>query len=60
MYVPCRDRCVVKGKSYGRSWLLKLIKKGAGEMAQWLRVLAVLPEVLNSIPSNHMVAHNYL
>jgi hypothetical protein len=33
---------------------------GAGEMAQQLRALAALPEVLNSIPSNHMVAHNHL
>ena len=29
-------------------------------MAQWLRALAVLPEVLSLIPSTHMVAHNYL
>jgi hypothetical protein len=28
---------------------------GAGEMAQWLRALTALPEVLRSIPSNHMV-----
>jgi hypothetical protein len=27
-------------------------------MDQWLRALAVLPEVLSSIPSTHMVAHN--
>jgi hypothetical protein len=27
-------------------------------MPQRLRALAVLPEVLSSIPSNHMVAHN--
>jgi hypothetical protein len=33
---------------------------GAGEMAQWLRALTALPENLSSIPSNHMVAHNYL
>ena len=26
---------------------------GAGEMAQWLRALAALPEVLSLIPSNH-------
>jgi hypothetical protein len=32
----------------------------AGEMAQWLRVLTALLEVLSSIPSNHMVAHNRL
>jgi hypothetical protein len=29
-------------------------------MAQRLRALTALPEVLNSIPSNHMVAHNHL
>jgi hypothetical protein len=33
---------------------------GGREMAQQLRALAALPEVLSSIPSNHMVAHNYL
>jgi hypothetical protein len=33
---------------------------GSGEMAQWLRALTALPEVLSSIPSNHMVAHNHL
>jgi len=32
----------------------------AGEMAQCLRALTALPEVLSSIPSNHMVAHNHL
>jgi hypothetical protein len=32
---------------------------GAGEMAQRVRALAALPEVLSSIPSNNMVvAHN--
>ncbi|XP_040595036.1 glyoxylate reductase/hydroxypyruvate reductase isoform X1 [Mesocricetus auratus] len=34
--------------------------QGAGEMAQRLRALTALPEVLSSIPSNHMVAHNHL
>jgi len=29
-------------------------------MAQGLRALAALPEVLSSNPSNHMVAHNHL
>ena len=30
-------------------------------MAQWLRILTALPEVLSSILSNHiMVAHNHL
>jgi hypothetical protein len=32
----------------------------AGEMAQQLRALAALLEVLSSIPSNHMVAHSHL
>jgi len=32
----------------------------AGMMAQWLRALTALPEVLSSNPSNHMVAHNHL
>ena len=32
---------------------------GAGEMAQWLRALTALPEVLSSNPGNHMVAHNH-
>ena len=31
---------------------------GAGEMAQWLRALTALSEVLSSFPSNHMVTHN--
>jgi hypothetical protein len=35
-------------------------KARAGEMAQWLRALSALPEVLSSNPSNHMVAHNHL
>ena len=32
----------------------------AGEMAQQLRALTTLLEVLSSIPSNHMVAYNHL
>jgi hypothetical protein len=31
----------------------------AGEMTQRLRALIALPEVLSSIPNNHMVAHNH-
>jgi hypothetical protein len=34
--------------------------QGAGEVAQWLRVLTALSEFLSSIPSNHMVAYNHL
>jgi hypothetical protein len=29
-------------------------------MAQWIRALTALPEVMSSIPSNHMVVHNHL
>ena len=32
----------------------------AGEIAQRVPVLAALPEILSSIPSNHMVASNHL
>jgi hypothetical protein len=31
-----------------------------GEIAQWLRALTALPEILSSIPRNHMVAYNHL
>jgi hypothetical protein len=29
-------------------------------MAQWLRTMTALPEVLSSSPSNHMVTHTHL
>jgi hypothetical protein len=32
----------------------------AGEMAQRVRALTVLPKVLSSNLSNHIMAHNYL
>jgi hypothetical protein len=35
-------------------------KHRVGKMAQQLRALTALPEVLSSIPRNHMVAHNHL
>jgi hypothetical protein len=38
---------------------LKDTKQGAGEMAQWLRALTALPEILNSIRSKQ-AAHNHL
>ncbi|EDL78366.1 rCG31757 [Rattus norvegicus] len=41
-------------------WTFKNSHWRAGEMAQWLRALTAFPEVLSSIPSNHMVAHNHL
>jgi hypothetical protein len=36
------------------------IKIWAEEMAQQVRALTALPEVLSSNPSSHMVAHNHL
>jgi hypothetical protein len=40
--------------------LLLSIQWRAGEMAQQLRALSALPEVLSSIPNDHMVAHDHL
>jgi hypothetical protein len=39
---------------------LKMCGYWAGQMAQQWRALATLPEVLSSVPSKHMVAHNHL
>jgi hypothetical protein len=41
-------------------FLVFVMKSGAGEMAQQVRALTALSEVLSSNPSNHMVAHNHL
>ena len=46
-------------KSLKKSLILNGIK-GAGEMAQLLRVPTGLPKVQSSNPSNYMVAHNHL
>jgi hypothetical protein len=40
--------------------MLKQKTARAGEMAQWLRALTALQEILSLIPSNHTVAHNHL
>jgi hypothetical protein len=37
---------------------MKIVALGAGEMAQQLRALTALPEVLSSVPSPHTVAPN--
>jgi hypothetical protein len=51
--------CVCPSKAqFNETDFLKKPKVGAGEMAQWLRALTALQDVLSSIPSNHMVAHN--
>jgi hypothetical protein len=44
----------------GPSFLALELGLQAGETAQWLRPLTALLEVLSSIPSNHVVAHNHL
>jgi hypothetical protein len=56
-YLKCQLFC---GDSFGILISLKNTEIGATEMAQWLRALTALPEVLSSIPSNHIVAHNHL
>jgi hypothetical protein len=53
------ERALLSHLSYP-SLLVKESKSGAREMAQRLGTLTALPEVLSSIPSNHMVAHNHL
>ena len=40
--------------------VFKITMVGTGEMVQWLRALAPLPEDPGSIPSTHMAAHNGL
>ena len=45
------------GKCCGQS--ARNVEGWAGEMAQWLRALTTLLEVLSSNPSNHMEAHNH-
>jgi len=52
--------CAVNSWERPLSNNLKTYGSRAGEMAQWLRALTALPEVLRSNPSNHMVAHNHL
>ena len=39
---------------------LKVFAIGAGEMAQWLRALALPLEDPGSVANNHMPTHNYL
>jgi hypothetical protein len=53
----CVSVCLSVG---GSKWECLKELRGAGEMAQRLGAQIALPEVLSSIPSNHMVAHNHL
>ena len=41
-------------------WCFSRSTERVGEMAQQLRALTALPEVLSSNPSNYTVAHNHL
>ena len=56
-----KKRYSTMGTDMDKSLQLLTLKRehGAGEMAQRLRALTALPEVLSSNPSNHMVAHNH-
>jgi hypothetical protein len=53
-HVVCRQNT----HTYKKNMLYKN-NLGAGEMAQQVRALTALPEVLSSNHSNHMVAHNH-
>jgi hypothetical protein len=61
MYYNPSTQEAARISSYMLAWTTEQKKKRrwnwAREMAQWLRALTILPEVLSSIPSNHMVAH---
>ena len=46
-----------KARTSGRKLELRELER---QTAQRLRALPAVPEVLSSIPSNHMVAHNHL
>lgn len=55
-----------KGSSQRRNYRRDVCEKnkkkyvGSGKMAQWLSVLATLPEDPGSIPSTYMATHNCL
>jgi hypothetical protein len=49
-----------KKKNKNKKKKRKKKKNWTGEMAQRLRALTDLPEVLSSNPSKHMMAHNRL
>jgi hypothetical protein len=50
---------LIQELSVNRIFVIQEFIVGAGEMVQRLRALAALLEVLSSIPSNYMVAHNH-
>jgi len=58
----CIRLCLSNEQQLGdwRNWVALKISNWGWREAQWLRALTVLPEILSSNPSNHMVAHNHL
>jgi len=67
MQVKLNEGSHVPAPASNRTWQLqscgfrvKIEENVTGEMAQQLRALTTLPEVLSSNPSNHIVAHNHL
>ena len=61
--MPCGCFITDKVILYSKTYYLDAFKdntKWAGEMAQKLRALSALLEVLSSIPSNHMLTHTHL
>jgi hypothetical protein len=60
------SKCLVITESHHRQWEWYLEstsekqKAGVGEIPQWLRALATLPEDSDSIPSPHMAIYNSL
>jgi hypothetical protein len=59
MFQP-QEAAEVTSFGHGSGFRVKNRRNWAGKMAQWVRALAALPEVLSTNPSNHMVAHNHL
>ena len=56
----CAFQEILKRKGEDEEPCLKDNNAGAGEIAQWLRAPAALPEDPGLIPSTHVVAHNCL
>jgi hypothetical protein len=55
-----RNRHIHIYLTYGKPIQFSKMKLRAEQMAQQLRVQTALPEVLSSIPSNHIAAHKHL
>ena len=61
LYKSCQRHDIYSHQLYAKTNVsIRVCVCGAGEVAQRLRALTVVPKVLSSNPSNHMVAHNHL